>query len=92
MSYQLTIELPDEVGRELERSVTSPQQLSSLLSGLVRIYLRKEQLQGVLDLMTELPEVSGAKQIPRFGSGRHLGIQLAEDFDEPLEDFAEYMQ
>lgn len=92
MSYQLTIELPDEVGRELERSLTSPQQLSSLLSSLVRIYLRKDQLQDVLDLMAGLPETSGAKQTPRFGSGRHLGIQLSEDFDEPLEDFAEYMQ
>jgi len=92
MSYQLTIELPDEVGRELERSVVSPQQLSSLVSNLVRIYLRKDQLQDVLDLMAGLPETNGTKQIPRFGSGRHLGIQLSEDFDEPLEDFAEYMQ
>jgi len=92
MSYQLTIELPDEIGRELERTATSPQQLSSLLSSLVRIYLHKDQLQDVLDLMKGFPEASGAKQVPRFGSGRHLGIQLADDFDEPLEDFAEYMQ
>ncbi|MBX3052390.1 MAG: hypothetical protein KF753_12980 [Caldilineaceae bacterium] len=92
MSYQLTIELPDEIGEELERTATSPQQLSSLLSGLVRIYLRKDQLQDVLDLMEGLPESVGPKPVPRFGSGRHLGIQLSEDFDEPLEDFAEYMQ
>ncbi|MBI3957627.1 MAG: type II toxin-antitoxin system prevent-host-death family antitoxin [Chloroflexi bacterium] len=92
MSYQLTIELPDEIGRELERSVASPQQLASLLSGLVRIYLRRDQLQDVLELMAGLPEPGGSKPVPRFGSGRHLGIQLSKDFDEPLEDFAEYMQ
>ena len=28
---------------------------------------------------------------PRFGSGKHLGIIMSDDFDEPLEDFAEYM-
>ena len=28
---------------------------------------------------------------PRFGSGKHLGIVMSDDFDEPLEDFAEYM-
>lgn len=92
MSYQLTIELPDEIGQELERTVGSPQELTSLFSSLARMYLYKDQLQDVLDLMEGLPEASGAKRIPRFGSGRHLGIQLADDFDEPLEDFAEYMQ
>jgi hypothetical protein len=29
---------------------------------------------------------------PRFGSGKHLNITMSEDFDEPLVDFAEYMQ
>jgi len=27
---------------------------------------------------------------PRFGSGKHLGIVMSDDFDEPP-DFAEYM-
>ena len=92
MSYQLTIELSDDVGRELERRVVSPQQLTSLISSLVRIYLRKEQLQDVLELMAEIDKSAESKPAPRFGSGRHLGIRLSEDFDEPLEDFAEYMQ
>ena len=26
---------------------------------------------------------------PRFGSGKHLNITMSDDFDEPLEDFAE---
>lgn len=92
MSYHLTIELPDDIGRELERSAASPQQVASILSGLVRVYLRRDQLQDMLELMARLPELSEAKPTPRFGSGQHLGIQLSEDFDEPLEDFAEYMQ
>lgn len=27
----------------------------------------------------------------KAGSGKHLGIVMSDDFDEPLEDFAEYM-
>lgn len=92
MTYHLTIELPDDIGRELERSVASPQQLALLLSSLVRIYLHRDQLQNVLELMAGLPELAGSKPVPRFGSGRHLGIHLSEDFDDPMDDFAEYMQ
>lgn len=92
MSYHLTIELPDEIGAELERNTGSPQQAASLLSSLVRMYLYRDQLQNVLELMAELPNRAPLQPTPRFGSGRHLGIRLAEDFDEPLEDFAEYMQ
>ncbi|GEM_PF-496658 len=29
---------------------------------------------------------------PRFGSGKHLGIIMSDDFDAPLEDFKEYME
>lgn len=29
---------------------------------------------------------------PRFGSSKHLNIEMSDDFDEPLEDFAEYME
>lgn len=92
MSYQLTIELPDEIGAELERNAGSPQQAASLLSSLVRIYLYKEQVQSVLELMAGLPDSAPSKPTPRFGSGRHLKIQLSEDFDQPLDDFAEYMR
>jgi antitoxin (DNA-binding transcriptional repressor) of toxin-antitoxin stability system len=31
------------------------------------------------------------KQTPKFGSARDLIIYISDDFDEPLEDFAEYM-
>ena len=27
----------------------------------------------------------------KAGSAKHLGIIMADDFDEPLDDFAEYM-
>lgn len=29
--------------------------------------------------------------LPRFGSGRHLGLVMSDDFDAPLDDFKEYM-
>ena len=28
----------------------------------------------------------------KFGSGKHIFTYIAEDFDEPLEDFKEYMK
>jgi hypothetical protein len=34
--------------------------------------------------------VSQAKPRPQFGSAKGL-ISMSDDFDEPLEDFAEYM-
>jgi hypothetical protein len=28
---------------------------------------------------------------PRFGSGQHLGLVMSDDFNDPLDDFKEYM-
>ena len=39
----------------------------------------------------KLVPISSPKPNPRFGSAKGL-ITLAEDFDAPLEDFAEYMK
>ena len=38
-----------------------------------------------------IPESSSQKRPPEFGSARQYLIQMADDFDEPLEDFAEYI-
>jgi len=40
--------------------------------------------------VVRLVPVSRAKPRPQFGSAKGL-ILIADDFDEPLEDFAEYM-
>ncbi len=41
--------------------------------------------------VVRLVPILGEKPQPQFGSAKGL-ISLAEDFDEPLEDFREYMQ
>jgi antitoxin (DNA-binding transcriptional repressor) of toxin-antitoxin stability system len=41
--------------------------------------------------IVRLVPVSGTRPIARFGSAKGL-ITMAEDFDEPLEDFAEFTE
>jgi uncharacterized protein DUF2281 len=45
-----------------------------------------EQKKRVLDVLTQ-----PAAPRPRFGSAKGL-ITMSDDFDEPLEDFKEYME
>ncbi len=41
--------------------------------------------------VVKLVPVAGATAQPRFGSAKGL-ITMSDDFDEPLEDFGEYMK
>ncbi len=41
--------------------------------------------------IVKLVPVSRARPRPQFGSAKGL-ISMSDDFDEPLEDFAEYMR
>jgi antitoxin (DNA-binding transcriptional repressor) of toxin-antitoxin stability system len=41
--------------------------------------------------IVKLVPVSRAKPRPQFGSAKGL-ISMSDDFDEPLDDFAEYMR
>ena len=41
--------------------------------------------------LVKLVPVARAKSRPQFGSARGL-ITMSDDFDEPLEDFAEYVK
>ena len=41
--------------------------------------------------LVKLVPVARAKPCPQFGSAKGL-ITMSDDFDEPLEDFAEYMR
>lgn len=90
---QLLIELPEPLDQQLTESGVNPQQLQALVSRFLQLYLHREQVVDVKSqvesLLTPVNETSNR---PRFGSGKHLNITMAEDFDEPLEDFAEYMQ
>ena len=90
---QLVIELPDTLSQQLDESGVNQKQLQTLVSRFIQLYLYREQLadfkREVEDLLTP-PVASGNR--PLFGSGKHLQITMADDFDAPLEDFAEYMQ
>ena len=41
--------------------------------------------------IVKLVPVSGTKPVPQFGSAKGL-IEMAEDFDAPLEEFDEYAE
>ena len=41
--------------------------------------------------VVKLVPIAGIKAQPRFGSAKGL-IAMSDDFDEPLEDFSEYMK
>ena len=47
------------------------------------------QLEDGTTLMVEVKK--GKKPRPTFGSGKGWFTDMSEDFDEPLEDFKEYM-
>jgi len=86
---QIMIDLPDTVSDQSEESGISRAQLNRIVSRLSEIYLYQHQ-QSTKKQSSESP-----KDLPRqprkAGSGKHLNIVMADDFDEPLEDFAEYM-
>jgi hypothetical protein len=90
---QLVIELPEPLDQQLAESGVDQQQLQLVVSRFLQLYLFREQMvdikSQVENLLTPSDEVNNR---PRFGSGKHLNITISEDFDEPLEDFAEYMQ
>ncbi|MCP4168629.1 MAG: DUF2281 domain-containing protein [Chloroflexi bacterium] len=51
-----------------------------------------ELLEDYEDILFAKSRKDEATRISRkAGSAKHLGIKMADDFDEPLEDFAEYM-
>lgn len=50
-----------------------------------------EILDEILKLR-EKEESSAEQPLRKFGSGKHIFTYVAEDFNEPLEDFKEYME
>lgn len=50
-----------------------------------------ERLLRTITQWTQEKNVPASKPHPQFGSARGLGFMTA-DFDEPLEDFKEYME
>ncbi len=52
-----------------------------------------EQYEAILGLKGPVTQLlsSSSLQPRKAGSAKHLDIHISDDFDEPLEDFAEYM-
>ena len=89
---ELVIELPKTLGQQLEDRGLTAQQMQILVTRFVELYLNHE-LGPELDEKVEALLIQDNHNLakPRFGSGKHFGIVMADDFDAPLEDFAEYM-
>jgi hypothetical protein len=90
---QLVIELSEPLDQQLAESGMSQKQLQTVVSRFLQLYLYREQM---VDVKSEVEHLltpdDDLLNRPRFGSGKHLNITMSEDFDEPLVDFAEYMQ
>jgi hypothetical protein len=89
--------LPEELSQALQDQGVSAQQIESFFIQFIHLYLNQQALRETVSLLGQLNKPDTAKTVsaktyrPRFGSGKHLNIQMSDDFDEPLEDFAEYM-
>jgi PHD/YefM family antitoxin component YafN of YafNO toxin-antitoxin module len=63
------------------------------------VLVHPDQWNEIIELLEEYEDILTAKNktndtrkmTRRAGSAKHLGITMADDFDEPLEDFTEYM-
>lgn len=51
----------------------------------------KAEVSDFVDFLAARRKKSNEKKKPRFGSGKGMFV-LKPDFDEPLDDFKEYMQ
>ena len=51
----------------------------------------KSEVGDFIDFLATKAKKSGQKNKPRFGSGKDMFI-MKPGFDEPLEDFKEYME
>ena len=68
------------------------EEASKHLPDLIEAALRGEEIVIAKDdqPVVKLTPVSPAKRRPQFGSAKGL-VTISEDFDEPLEDFKDYM-
>ena len=69
-------------------------QKSEIINWISR--LRDQKIIGEVLLLKKRSEsekqpVEKEKEIREFGSGRHIFTYVADDFNEPLDDFKEYM-
>lgn len=82
----LTIDLPDHLSQQLETLGMSEQQINKMVIYLLRTYLAIPQAGKFI-----LESSSDYQPKRKAGSAKHLNIKISDDFDDPLDDFAEYM-
>ncbi len=51
----------------------------------------KEQVNNYVEFLLQKAEANKRKPKPELGSGKGLIGYMSDDFDEPLEDFKDYM-
>ncbi|MDJ0735415.1 MAG: DUF2281 domain-containing protein [Nostocaceae cyanobacterium] len=68
----------------VEASKSLPQLIEAVIEGEEVVITRENEP------LIKLVLISETKPRPRFGSAKGL-IEISEDFDQPLEDFREYM-
>ena len=55
--------------------------------------LKNDQIiREILKLREKEIEQTEKHPVRKFGSGKHIFTYIADDFNEPLEDFKEYME
>lgn len=65
---------------------------STLISKIEKIPKEKiEEVSDFIDFIIQKAQSNQEKPKPVFGSGKGMFI-IPDDFDEPLEDFKEYME
>lgn len=85
---QLVLELPNALEQKLEASGLSQEQLGQVMTYLLEMYLHVEQTNDFIQVKSHEQHEPKAR---KAGSAKNLGIIISDDFDKPLEDFAEYM-
>jgi hypothetical protein len=50
------------------------------------------ELKKLLDQIEHLPQPISALNVRLHGSGKHIFGEMSDDFNEPLEDFEDYMR
>lgn len=85
---QLILDLPETVDKQIAASGLSKEQLGRVMTYLLEVYLHLDQSNEFIRVASQH---ATPKKARKAGSAKHLGVVIADDFEEPLPDFAEYM-
>jgi hypothetical protein len=97
MEVIMTIELPEPLSKQL--SLADVKLFYNQDGQASEVLMSYEVFQKIINLLQKpynynqsyfrVKEATSRSR--KAGSGKHLKIIMSDDFDEPLEDFAEYM-